>query len=84
MYEDPLLGRITVTANRGKLRIDAGPALKGDLEHWQYDRFKARYDNRWQGTDLITFTIGDGIASSLEIAGFTLHRVSEKGGPASN
>ena len=84
VYEDPLLGRITVTDSKGKLRIDAGPALKGDLEHWQYDRFRARYDDRWQGTDMITFTIGDGIASSLEIAGFTLRRTTGAGGRASN
>ena len=84
VYEDPLLGRISVVEDRGRLRIDAGPALKGDLEHWQYDRFRARYDDRWQGTDLITFTIGDGIATSLELAGFTLKRVSDKGGRASN
>lgn len=82
VYEDALLGRISVTEDRGKLRIDAGPALKGDVEHWQYDRFRVRYDDRWQGTDLITFTIGDGIASSLEIAGFTLKRVGEKGSAA--
>lgn len=84
VYEDPLLGRVSVTESRGKLRIEAGPALKGDLEHWQYDRFRARYDDHWQGTDFITFTIGDGIASSVEIAGFTLKRLSDKGGPASN
>ena len=75
VYEDQLLGRITVSEIGGKLRVDAGPALKGDLEHWQYDRFRARYDDRWQGTDLITFTIGDGVASALDIAGFTLRRV---------
>ena len=75
MYEDELLGRVTVTESGGKLRLDAGPALKADMEHWQYDRFRARYDDRWQGTDFITFTIGDGVASALEIAGFTLKRV---------
>jgi CubicO group peptidase (beta-lactamase class C family) len=75
VYEDPLLGRISITERSGKLRLDAGPVLKGDLEHWQYDRFRARYDDRWQGTDMIAFTIGDGVASALEIAGFTLKRV---------
>src|SRR5215212_320900 len=84
VYEDPLLGRISVTEKGGKLRLDAGPSLKGGLEHWQYDRFRASYDDRWQGTDLIMFTIGDGIASALEIAGFTLKRVSDTVGPASN
>ena len=84
VYEDPLLGRVSVTEANGKLRVDAGPAIKGALEHWQYDRFRARYDDRWQGTDLVTFTIGDGVASSMEIAGFTLKRVKDAGGPAAH
>jgi hypothetical protein len=79
MYEDELLGRVIVTESGGRLRFDAGPALKADLEHWQYDRFRARYDDRWQGTDFVTFTIGDGVASALEISGFTLKRVGRTG-----
>ena len=79
VYEDSLIGRISIVERSGKLRIDAGPNLKGNLEHWQYDRFRARYDDRWQGTDFITFTIGDGVASALEIAGFTLRRVGGGG-----
>jgi len=61
------------------LRVDAGPALKGKLEHWQYDRFRAIWDDRWQGTDLLSFTIGDGVPSALEIGGFTLRRVNDAG-----
>lgn len=76
VYEDPLLGRVTVTESSGKLRMEAGPALAGRLEHWQYDRFRVSYDDRWQGTDIVAFTIGDGVASALEIAGFTLKRVN--------
>jgi CubicO group peptidase (beta-lactamase class C family) len=79
VYEDPLLGRVTITEQKGKLRLDAGPALKADLEHWQYDQFRAQYDDRWQGTDLITFTIGEGLPSALELGGFTLKRVSDAG-----
>jgi CubicO group peptidase (beta-lactamase class C family) len=79
VYEDPLLGRVTIAEQKGKLRLDAGPALKGELEHWQYDQFRARYDDRWQGTDLITFTIGEGVPRALELGGFTLKRVSDAG-----
>ena len=82
VYEDSLIGRIAIVERGGKLRIDAGPALKGNLEHWQYDRFRARYDDRWQGIDFITFTIGDGVASAIDIAGFTLKRVG--GGDAAS
>jgi len=78
-YEDPLLGRIVVTEVGGKLRFDAGKVLKGNLDHWQYDTFRAKYDDRWQGTDMITFTIGDGVASTMNLAGFTLKRVPPAG-----
>jgi hypothetical protein len=84
VYEDPLVGRVAVTEREGKLRLEAGHALRGELEHWQYDTFRARYDDRWQGTDMITFTIGDGVASTLGIAGFTLKRVPNPSSPASN
>lgn len=75
VYEDPLLGRVTVTERGGRLRVELGPDYQGPLEHWQYDRFRVRYDYRWQGSDMITFTIGDGVASAMEVAGFTLRRV---------
>jgi CubicO group peptidase (beta-lactamase class C family) len=77
MYEEPLLGRIAVRFVNGALRIDAGRALQGSVEHWQYDTFRARYDDRWQGTDQITFTIGDGIPSALRFAGYTFTRLPD-------
>jgi hypothetical protein len=77
VYEDSLLGRITVTESNGKLRLDAGHSYRGPLEHWQYDTFRVQYDDRWQGSDQISFTIGDGVASELRIAGFTLSRLPE-------
>jgi hypothetical protein len=84
VYEDPLFGRITIVDQGGKLRIDAGPHLKGKLEHWQYDRFRASWDDRWQGTDILAFTIGDGVPTALEIGGFTLKRIRDAGAGATN
>ena len=83
MYEDALLGRVVVTEQNGRLRLEAGHSYKGPLEHWQYDTFRVRYDDRWQGWDLISFTIGDGTASELRVSGFTLARVPEKKAAAS-
>ena len=77
VYEDPLYGRLEVTEASGKLRFSAGKALAGPAEHWQYDRFRVRYDDRWQGTDIVAFTIGDGIPTALELAGVTLRRVPD-------
>ena len=84
VYEDPLFGRITIVEDGGRLKVDAGPPLKGKLEHWQYDRFRAVWDDRWQGTDILSFTIGDGVPTALEIAGFTLKRTQGAGVSAAN
>jgi hypothetical protein len=76
-YEDPLYGRVIVLDQGGKLNVDFGPFNRGRLEHWQYDRFRAVWDDRWQGSDIVSFTIGsDGTASALEVAGLTFKRVT--------
>lgn len=82
VYEDPARGRVTVREVNGTLRFEAGKALTGPLEHWHYDRFRVRYDDRWQGTDGIAFTIGAGTPTSLEFAGFTFRRVPDAQAPA--
>jgi hypothetical protein len=73
-YEDSLVGRVAIRFVNGQLRLVAGHALQGPLEHWHYDTFRARYDDRWQGTDLISFTIGAGTPSALRWAGYTFVR----------
>lgn len=78
VYEEPAFGKVSVSERSGVLRFDLGPALAGNMEHWQYDTFRVRYDDRWQGTDILTFTIGDGVASELRIGDLTLVRVREK------
>jgi hypothetical protein len=78
VYEDPFFGRVIVTEQNGKLRLEAGRDYKGPVEHWQYDTFRVRYDDRWQGSDLLSFTIGDGTASELRVFGSTFTRVVEK------
>jgi CubicO group peptidase (beta-lactamase class C family) len=75
-YEDPLLGRMVIVETAGKLRISMGPHYAGEMEHWQYDTFRIHYDKRWQGTDQVTFTIGDGVPTALNIAGYSLRRLS--------
>ena len=66
-YADSLFGEATVTAAGDSLRLKVG-TLEGTLEHWQYDTFRIRWDNRWQGTDLLTFVLGrDGAPSRVEI-----------------
>ncbi len=81
---DPLVGLAVVTEKEGKLRAAAGKQYGGELEHWQYDTFRIHNDKRWQGTDQISFTIGDGVPRALNIAGFSLSRVSGGGESATH
>jgi CubicO group peptidase (beta-lactamase class C family) len=83
-YEDPLLGRMVVTDTGGKLRITMGPRYAGELEHWENDTFRVHYDRRWEGTDQISFTIGNGVPTALNIAGYSLARVSAGGASATH
>jgi hypothetical protein len=47
-YADPWLGEVTIAKEGDKLvmRVAKSPGLVGDLEHWQYDTFVARWRDR--------------------------------------
>ncbi|HEX5074417.1 MAG TPA: serine hydrolase [Gemmatimonadaceae bacterium] len=78
VYSDSLYGDVTVTAGGDGLRLRVG-TLEGSLEHWQYDTFRIRWDNRWQGGELLTFILGtDGAPSRVEMGGHTFTR-SDRG-----
>jgi len=79
VYTDSLYGDMTVAAAGNGLRLKVG-ALEGSLEHWQYDTFRIRWDNRWQGGGLLTFILGtDGTPSRVDMGGQTFAR-SDRGG----
>jgi hypothetical protein len=45
------------------------------MSHWHFDTFEARWDNSWQGTDLVTFTMnGAGAGDGLRFGGRRLGR----------
>ncbi len=59
-YTDAWYGDIRITLEQGKLvmRFSHTPALTGDLEHWQYDTFKARWRDRSLAADaFVTFAL---------------------------
>ncbi len=59
-YVDEWYGTITITAAAGRLAIkfDHTPSLLGDLEHWQYDTFVARWKDRELRADaFVTFSL---------------------------
>ena len=73
-YADSLYGEATVKMSGDVLRLRIG-TLEGTLEHWQFDTFRVKWDNRWQGTDLVTFVLGtDGTPARIEMGSRTFGR----------
>ena len=75
VYADSLYGEAVVTAAaNGSLRLKVG-TLQGALEHWQYDTFRVRWDQRWVGNELVTFGLGrDGLPTRIEMDSRTFTR----------
>lgn len=48
VYTDPWYGDVSIRLEGGKLvlRMEHTPGMVGDLEHWQYDTFVARWRDR--------------------------------------
>jgi hypothetical protein len=58
-FADPWYGNIEVAVVDGKLRIDfrSTPRMGGALEHWQYDTFVTRFDDRTIEPAYVTFSL---------------------------
>jgi CubicO group peptidase (beta-lactamase class C family) len=59
IYSDPWYGNIEITVNDGRLRIDfkSTPRMTATLEHWQYDTFVTRFDDRTIEPAYVTFNL---------------------------
>lgn len=56
-YADSLYGTAHVTMSDGHLMLELAPHMVGDLEHWNYDTFKAVWRDHRDGTNLVTFSL---------------------------
>ena len=59
-YEDPWYGDVDVTYVNGRLTMKFGhtPSLEGEMEHWQYDTFLARWkDPELRADAFVTFSL---------------------------
>ena len=59
-YADPWYGDIIISFEGGKLMMKFGhtPSLEGELQHWQYDTFIARWKDRELRADaFVTFSL---------------------------
>jgi hypothetical protein len=70
-YTDDWYGDVTIEERDGKLaiRFSRTPALIGDLEHWQYDTFLARWRDRELRADaFVTFALNaDGTIDQVKM-----------------
>ena len=57
VYADSLYGEVRVRADGGKLTVDRGPAFQGELEHWHFDTFQAKWSAQNLGRAPITFRL---------------------------
>lgn len=58
-YRDPWYGDIAVGQSGGKLTIDfkSTPRMAGRLDHWQYDTFVTRFDDKALEPAYVTFAL---------------------------
>ena len=58
-YSDPWYGKVSIRAENGGLVLNFERTLKGlaDLQHWQYDTFKAHWRDRTVEDAFVTFTL---------------------------
>jgi CubicO group peptidase (beta-lactamase class C family) len=71
IYNDAWYGPITVHSENGGLVItfDHTPRMIGDLQHWQYDTFKAHWRDRTIEDAFVTFSLKpDGSIESAKMA----------------
>ncbi|MGA8623006.1 MAG: serine hydrolase [Candidatus Sulfotelmatobacter sp.] len=70
-YNDAWYGSITIRGENGCLVItfDHTPTMVGDLQHWQYDTFKAHWRDRTIEDAFVTFSLKpDGTVESARMA----------------
>ena len=81
-YVDPdsLAGRVTVRVQDGRLIAERPGGIVGALEHWHYDVFRARWEQRALGNSFFTFTIDpEGRVGWVRVDGRLLAREREGG-----
>jgi CubicO group peptidase (beta-lactamase class C family) len=56
-YADSMYGQLQVQAQDGKLHLTIGRAFAGELEHWHFDTWRARWRDPMLGRSFVSFTL---------------------------
>jgi hypothetical protein len=67
-----MYGPLTVKVENGKLSVRFYPSYVGEANHWQFDTFQVRWNDRSLDKDMLTFVLGsDGKVTEVRWQGFT-------------
>ena len=76
-YRHATYGDAVITLVGDSLRARFGSAYEGNLAHWQYETFRARWADRQNGEGTITFKPdGNGRIASLQLLGNMFTRIA--------
>lgn len=56
-YQNEMYGELTLKIEDGHLVARYGQTFTGDLEHWHYDSFQAKWRTRTLGKGMVSFTL---------------------------
>lgn len=74
-YSDTMYGEVRVRVEGKALVVDAGPAFIGDLEHWHFDTFRARWRDATLGRTFVSFQLdANGKVASVDVDGLATFR----------
>jgi CubicO group peptidase (beta-lactamase class C family) len=77
-YENDLYGQVVVDLLDGRLRLTRAPTLHGELEHWHYDTFRARFDSPVMPGVMVTFALdARGNVATADVEGMGVFRRAE-------
>ena len=80
-YVDSLYGTVEVKLEDSGLVLEVGPQFIGDLEHWHFDTFRARWRDESLGRAWVQFRLDrSGKVSEVEVEGWRpFHKTEEEG-----
>jgi CubicO group peptidase (beta-lactamase class C family) len=74
-YSEPTFGDVVVSVRDGVLALELGSTRAGKLEHWQYDTFRAHWDDvRSKPSNVVFAPDGAGGVATLRAFGVTFTR----------
>ncbi|PWT89381.1 MAG: serine hydrolase [Blastocatellia bacterium] len=84
-FQSEMYGETKVTLENAKLVIRFGPNFTGELQHWNYDTFRAVWRDPMQGKGFVSFRLNpQGRVESVNIENISdFTRVPEPAGPTS-